>query len=280
MQLIKNLMRHNKFSVLISIYQKESPQFLNLCLESIHQQSLQPDEIVIVEDGSLTEGLYEILKLWKKVFGDALKTIPLTKNSGLGKALKVGVIGCKHEFIARMDADDICFQDRFHKQINFLTNHPEIDIISSWIDEFISDPSEIIAIRKVPEHNEDIVSFHKKRNALNHMAVVFKKSKIIAAGNYTHMPYFEDYFLWSRMMKMGVKFYNIQESLVFARIGIDMIGRRHGLSYIEAEFNNCVALRKIDFINNFEMIKMLALRLPLRIIPKSILKWLYKNFIH
>lgn len=280
MVLIQKKMISSKFSVLISIYQKESPQFLNSCLESIHQQSLYPNEIIVVEDGPLTNELHKILKLWRRVFGEIFKTIPLSKNYGLGKALALGISACQYELIARMDADDICFQDRFQKQISYISEHPEVDVISSWIDEFITDPSELIAIRKVPEYNQDIISFHKKRNALNHMAVVFKKSKVIEAGSYTHMPYFEDYFLWSKMMRMGMKFHNIQESLVFARIGADMIGRRHGLSYIRAEFNNYVALRNIDFINNFEMIKMLIIRLPLRLLPKSILKWLYKSFIH
>jgi len=257
MVLIQKKMISSKFSVLISIYQKESPQFLNSCLESIHQQSLYPNEIIVVSETYLESKchLHPFL-------------------------LSIGISACQYELIARMDADDICFQDRFQKQISYISEHPEVDVISSWIDEFITDPSELIAIRKVPEYNQDIISFHKKRNALNHMAVVFKKSKVIEAGSYTHMPYFEDYFLWSKMMRMGMKFHNIQESLVFARIGADMIGRRHGLSYIRAEFNNYVALRNIDFINNFEMIKMLIIRLPLRLLPKSILKWLYKSFIH
>jgi glycosyltransferase involved in cell wall biosynthesis len=273
-------MINRKFSVLLSVYQKESPQFLNSCLESIHNQSLSPNEIVIVEDGPLTEDLHAILQQWKNVFGKSLKTISLDKNLGLGKALAHGVKACQHEIIVRMDADDLCFQDRFRKQISFLIANPDVDVVSSWIDEFIADTSEIFATRRVPETNADILKFHRKRNALNHMAVVFKRSKVIAAGSYTHMPYFEDYFLWSKMMKMKMKFYNIQESLVYARIGTDMIGRRHGLSYIQAEFNHYVALKRIGFINSFEMIKMLAIRLPLRLIPKNILKWLYAKFIH
>ena len=121
-----------KFSVLMSIYSKEKPEHLNLCLESIEKQTLSPDEIVLVEDGPLTKELYQMIKTWKEKM-PILKTVALNLNSGLATALNYGLRKCKNNIIARMDTDDICTPERFQKQIEYLRKNPDIDIIMSDI---------------------------------------------------------------------------------------------------------------------------------------------------
>ena len=106
-----------KFSVLMSIYYKEKPAYFELSLESVLDQTLLPDEVVIIEDGPLTEKLYEIINNYKIKHPDIIKTHKISKNMGLGNALREGIKKCKHDIIMRMDTDDICENDRFEKQI-------------------------------------------------------------------------------------------------------------------------------------------------------------------
>jgi glycosyltransferase involved in cell wall biosynthesis len=103
-------------SVLMSVYYKENPEYLQQALESIWDaQTLKPDEIVLVEDGPLTTELYSILTNWKNKLDKILKRVPLEKNEGLTKALNMGIEHCSGEFIARMDSDDISCPNRFEE---------------------------------------------------------------------------------------------------------------------------------------------------------------------
>ena len=147
---------NHKFSVLISIYYKEKPQFLIQCLNSLLQQTLPADEWVIVEDGPLTQELYKVLDLYEKQYPKLVKRVKLHSHVGLGAALAEGIRRCSYELIARMDADDVSCKDRFERQIEFFLNDPELDICGSWIEEFEKDIENIVSRRKVPVKETDI----------------------------------------------------------------------------------------------------------------------------
>ena len=116
-----------KFSVLISIYHKEKPEYFDRCLQSIwDEQSLRPDEIILVQDGPLNNELYLSIDKWRNKLGKKLTIVSLEKNVGLGDALNIGLDRCTCDIVARMDTDDISTPDRFEKQIGFLKEHPEM----------------------------------------------------------------------------------------------------------------------------------------------------------
>src|SRR5690606_20686755 len=117
-----------KFSVLISVYIREKPEYLNAAFESLLKQTLKPDEIVLVKDGLLTEELNKIIDEFEAQF-QSFVIIENKTNLGLSESLNRGLIACTNEYVARMDTDDICREDRFEKQIGFLTQHREIDIV-------------------------------------------------------------------------------------------------------------------------------------------------------
>ena len=83
----------------------------------------------------------------------------------------------------------------------------------------------------LPQSHEEIVSYAKKRNPMNHMAVMLKKSAVLQAGNYQSAEGLEDYDLWSRMLQLGFRAGNLKETLVWARIGNGMEQRRGGVKY-------------------------------------------------
>jgi glycosyltransferase involved in cell wall biosynthesis len=266
-----------KFSVLISIYHKEKAEYFNRAMLSIwDEQTIKPNEIILVQDGKLTDELYNIIKIWKDKLGDIFKTILLKENVGLGDALNIGLDKCNYELVARMDTDDISMPERFEKQLQIFKDS-NIDICSSWVSEFDNDENQIISYRKLPEIHKDIVSYMKKRNAINHPAVMYKKSAVLKAGGYKHMMWFEDYYLWCRMVLSNAEFYNIQEPLVNMRAGYGQLERRSGIKYAISEITFQKELLNIGFINNVEFIKNTTLRFIARIVPKSIVKQIYKK---
>ena len=263
------------FSVLMSIYKKEEPKYFNRAMQSIwDEQTVKPDEIVLVQDGPLTDGLYKAIDEWKAKIGEVFKTVPLEKNVGLGDALNAGIKHCSYELIARMDTDDISISNRFEKQLKAFENN-DIDICSSWVSEFDSDENEIISYRKLPEKYNEIIVYSKMRNPINHPAVMYKKSIVEKAGGYKHMLWMEDYYLWARMLLSGAKFYNIQEPLVNMRAGYGQLERRGGFKYAIEEFKFLNKLKKIGYLTTIEYLKNILIKVPIRLLPKELLKSVY-----
>jgi glycosyltransferase involved in cell wall biosynthesis len=264
-----------KFSVLISVYQKENPDFLRVALESIwFRQSLQPSEIVLVCDGPLNKELDQVIDIFS--LSAPLKVCTLEKNSGLGIALSKGLNICSNEIVARMDSDDISVPDRFEKQLKFMTDHPEIDILGANIAEFKESSDNVCSYRRLPSKFNEIIHFAKKRNPLNHMTVVFRKTAVINAGNYQPFYGYEDYYLWIRMLQNGSIIGNIPENLVFARIGNKMHSRRHGFKLFKQELKLLKELLRINFLTNSDYYKNLFFRAFPRLFPIWGIKMVYK----
>jgi glycosyltransferase involved in cell wall biosynthesis len=265
------------FSVLMSVYSKEDDRFLDLALESLFDQTLPAQEVVLVEDGSLTEELYSVIEKWKDKL--PLKTVKLEHNVGLGKALNIGLNECSNNIVARMDTDDIAKDDRFEKQINFFKDNPDADILGASILEFDKDITEVSSERQMPITHDEILKFAKYRNPFNHMTVMYKKDKVLAAGSYLDCPYFEDYFLWLRMLKNGAKTANLRECLVYARIGNDMLGRRHGWGYFKHEISFWYKTYTIGYNSLLSASLVLFMRAPIRLLPMPIYKLIYNKIL-
>lgn len=266
------------FSVLMSVYAKEAPNLLFDSLNSVLDQSVAPSEIVLVEDGPLTEELNLLIDTFKEKC-KTLKLIKIPKNRGLGLALNEGLKHCKYELVARMDTDDISKPDRFEKQLGFMRDHPDIDACSSWIDEFIETPDNVVSIKKLPASNDEISRYIKLRSPLNHPAVMFRKSAVEKAGGYMHFPLFEDWYLWARMFKCGSRFANIQESLLFFRTSNDMFKRRGGIKYTINSIRFQHELYKLGVINIYQAVKSSVIRGFVYMMPNAMRTLFYKKFL-
>ena len=216
------------YSVLMSLYYKEQPDYLEQAISSILNQTIPPSEIVLVCDGPLTEELDSIVNKYQA--NPIFKIIKLERNTGLGNALNVGLLECSNEYVLRMDTDDISIPYRAEKEIAALDSGN--DIVGSDVCEFTGDPKNILGYRKVPTSHKEIVKFAKKRNPFNHPSVAFKKDKIISVGNYSpETRYMQDYYLWIRCIQNDCLCANIPESLVLMRSGVGMRARRKGKEY-------------------------------------------------
>ncbi len=264
-----------KFSVLISVYYKETPEFFEQALYSVFNQTQQPTEVVIVKDGVLTPALDEVLDFFYKKYPAQIKIVALSENGGLGNALNKGLDECSYELVARMDSDDICVPDRFEKLLKAVELHPEAHVIGSWIDEFIGSQDNVVSVRKLPENHKEIVEYSKYRSPLNHVSVMFKKSEVLKSGSYQDFPLMEDYYLWIRMLSNGAIFYNLQESLVLVRNSNDMYNRRGGLKYAKTEVRFFNYMYKIHYIGLFLLITNICIRFTMRAIPNQLRKQIY-----
>jgi len=263
------------FSVLISVYQKEKAEFFRLALDSIwEQQTLRPSEIVLVCDGPLTPELNKVIDQFS--LKAPLKVLRFEKNRGLGGALAEGLQFCSHELVARMDSDDISVSDRFEKQVKFMMEHPEISICGTDIAEFAETKDKVCSYRRLPSNPNEILNFARRRNPLNHMTVIFRKSEVMGAGNYRDFHGYEDYYLWIRMLKNGASIGNIPENLVYARIGNNMHSRRRGLRLFNQELKLLRELVRIEFLSSGDYYKNLLFRAFPRLFPVWGIKLVYR----
>lgn len=225
--------KKNKYSVLMSVYKNDDPYFLHEALKSIYDdQTVKPDEIVVVFDGPLNTELENVLHKFRENKEAFVKYIPQDKNQGLGTALKIGTSFCTGDYIFRMDSDDISNPSRFEKQICYIEKHPEIDVLGSNIAEFIVAPTENMRVKKCPQNHNDIVRMSRHRNPMNHMTVCIKKSALIEAGGYRPLLFVEDYYLWLNMLASGCIFSNLNDVLVYVRVGNGFESRRGAIEQI------------------------------------------------
>lgn len=267
-----------KFSVLMSVYKKEKPEYLIESLNSILKQTMQPDEIIIVKDGPLNKVLDDILESFVEQ-NHIVKLFPLEKNKGLGVALKEGILACNNELIARMDTDDIAKPNRFEKQLDYMKVHPETALLGTCIEEFSVDNNNPDSKTILPLYHEDIVNFAKSRNPFRHMTVMFKKSAVLASGNYRHFLWFEDYDLWVRIIAKGFKTANLPDFLVSVRAGKDMFARRGGWQYLKQDLKFQGFLKGAGFISYRRYILNVLIRSGVRLVPNKIRTLFYKMLL-
>ncbi|WP_304708934.1 glycosyltransferase [uncultured Rikenella sp.] len=266
------------YSILISVYHREQPEFLETALSSVFDQTVLPDEVVLVKDGPLTPGLDAVISRYAALHPE-LHVITLPENVGLGAALNEGLKHCSYDLVARMDSDDICVNDRFERQLNIFSQHPECDIVGGWIDEFSNDPHCPEAVRQLPETHEEIGRFFRIRSPVNHVTVMFRRSAVLAAGGYQPFYLLEDYWLWGRMLHNGARFYNIPAILVHVRGGNAMAARRGGWKYAVSEVKLQRAFLRLGLIGYGTFCTNVIMRFTVRIMPNRLRTFVYQKLL-
>lgn len=264
------------YSVLMSVYGKENSVWFKKAAESMLNQTAPPDEFVLICDGPLTEELETAVEELDRSYPGMFQILRLKENVGLGEALRQGILLCRNELVARMDSDDIACPDRCRQQLELFQKIPELAFSSGTIAEFF-DERELeypetteLRLRMLPQSHEEIVSYAKKRNPMNHMAVMLKKSAVLQAGNYQSAEGLEDYDLWSRMLQLGFRAGNLKEILVWARIGNGMEQRRGGVKYAGRMARFQTSLLKRGFLSLPQYIVNCCIRIPVSLLPGRI----------
>lgn len=270
---------YKEYSVLMSVYHKERPEYLKQAIESIQVQSLSTNDFVLVCDGPLNDELDAVIQTKQLEMGENLNVVRLAKNGGLGNALNEGIKHCKNELVARMDSDDIAYPDRCEKQIAVFNTHSEVSICSGIVEEFTTDPNTVDTRRVPPETNAEIIEFAKKRNPFNHPCVMYKKSAVKAVGSYQDFYLLEGYYLWLRMLMAGYQGYNIQEPLLYMRAGSDMYLRRAGWKYAKTQAKLFKFMKQQGFIGNGQYIKSCVIRSGSALAPNWLRKFMFEKVL-
>ena len=266
------------FSVLMSIYKNETIDNFITAMDSVLNQTLMPDEIILMRDGPVSEKMQNVIDDYVKKHA-IITYCPLDENKGLGEALRRGVRKARNDIIARMDTDDFALPNRFELQIEYAKAHPDVSVWGGQIEEFIGDISNIVGKREVPTEHEDICRFMKKRNSFNHMTVMFRRQDVLDAGNYKELFLVEDYYLWCRMLVKGYRFGNLPEVVVYARTSEDMYQRRGGYKY----FKSWKAIEQFKLENGItnlsEYTQTLAMRFAVQVLmPNRVRGFVLKKF--
>lgn len=269
-------MEKTKVSVLMSIYIKENPEFFRESLKSILKQTYPSDEVVLVRDGPLTDELEKVIEEYKEKLN--IKIVALKKNLGLGLALREGILHCSNEIIIRMDTDDIMHSQKIKNQVEIFNRNNEIILVGTNGIDFNKNKEDILSNRILPEKNEEILKFSKRRCPFIHAGIGFKKSYVLKAGNYQNCLWFEDYDLFLRMLKLG-KGYNIQKNLLYIRSNQEVYKRRGGFLYIKREIKALTKFYKDGNMNLYYYFTNIIIRFGVRICGNNLRMLVYKKLL-
>lgn len=273
----KNL-SHLKYSVLMSVYIKDNPEYLRLSIESMLNQTAAPEQFVLVVDGPVSKELKKIIDYYGAQ--EELFTIcKLEKNSGLGNALNVGLQHCRNELVARMDADDISLPTRCEKELECFKKDAELDICGCNIDEFYNSPDKVKTSRVVPSDYAEIQKFMRRRQAFNHPTVIYKKEKVIEAGGYETLKRKEDFDLFSRMLVSGCRMKNIDESLYLYRANEANYKRRKTWSNLRSAMYVYWRHMKRKGCSMLDFIIICCAEVFFFVVPYPVMRWLSDSYL-
>lgn len=266
------------FSVCMSVYKNDKPADFLVAVRSIYNQTVSPNDIVLVVDGPVGEELKETIAILQGEIG-VLNVIWLPTNQGHATARQTALMAAKNELVAVMDADDISVPNRFEKQLKAFEEHPEVSVVGGLINEFIGTPENVVGTRIVPEQDAEIKAYLKSRCPMNLVTVMMRKSHLQAVGGYIDWYCEEDYYLWIRLALAGYKFYNIQENLVDVRVGEEMYQRRGGWRYFKSEASLQRYMWKHDVIGLGRYLYNVAIRFAVQVaMPNSVRGWVFRMF--
>ena len=265
-----------QYSVLMGIYKKTNPEYLKKSIESMLAQTVVTNDFVIVADGGLSEDLEELLKHYIDTYANVFNIVRLENNSGLGIALKTGVLACKNRLVARMDDDDISYPTRCETQLKEFESDANLDLVGGYIDEFSGDENVITAQRKVPLSGAEMLSYSRKRSPVNHVTVMFDKNSVIRCNNYSEYRLCQDVELWARMLHGNCKLKNIPVSLVKVRFDEKACLRRKNKLNIRIMGEIWHNFYKAGYCSWVDYIKVKYTQIIVGLLPVWMIKLLYR----
>lgn len=267
-----------KYSVLAAVYYKENPEYLKTAIDSVINQTVKPSEIVIVEDGGLTQGLYEVLDEYEGKY-DFIKRVRLKNNCGLGVALNEGLKACTYDLVARMDTDDVSLPTRCEKQLKEFENDQTLCAVSAYIDEFEGSPENITSTRYVPLTLEEMYEYGKRRSPFNHPVVMYKKSAVLSVGGYPDLKRCQDFELFGKILFKGLNCKNIGESLLLFRLPEDSVAKKKRKKSAKSAVKVVKKFHQWGYASLWDYIVVKFVYAVVGLIPIKLRKKFFKKFL-
>lgn len=266
-----------RISVLMSLYEKEKPEYFERSLKSIWEDQVRkPDEIVLVEDGPVPQELEDVVTRWQtKVL--SFKVVRLEKNQGLPVALNEGAKHCNCDYVARMDTDDISLPERFLWQEEYLLKHPEIAVLGGGVIEF-SDEEGDMKPRMMPQSTKEIKDAIVKTCPFIHPTVCIKKELFEKGIEYNPKSRkFQDLEYWFKILAAGYEMANMNKIVLRFRKDPFMYQKRNNAAKMELGimFRGIYSLYGVTTWKYFYPI----IHYLYRLLPPKVCLFIYKNFI-
>lgn len=268
------------YSVLMSVYRNDTLAQLTLAVNDIKLQTVGFEEFVIIVDGPVDLQVEEFLR---GDLGKGFRVIWLTENLGLGRALNIGLNVIKSEFILRMDADDRCSCNRAESLLVEIKNNKNsnVAVVGSNIVEFETNINNIVGKiiyrTKTTGHYDTPINYW--RDFVGHASVMMRTDALSLIGGYKHCLYFEDTYLFLRLLNKGYSLLSLNKDLYYARVERDFYNRRSGFSYLKSEFAAFCLFRDRRLITKKSFIINLFIRPIIRLMPKRLVGAFYRNFL-
>jgi glycosyltransferase involved in cell wall biosynthesis len=265
------------FTLLLPVYAGDRPDYLRRAYRSaVDDQTLQPDQVVIVRDGPVGDALAECLDEIQASSLVPVTFVGLADNGGLGPALDEGLAASWFDVIARMDADDVAMPNRFEVELPLMG---DADIVGSGLLEFAEDTDDIVGQRVPPIDPGHIKRYARMHDPFNHPTVVYRRQAVLAAGGYGNLPLMEDYALFARMLHRGARAINVAEPLVFYRVGSQAFKRRGGTRLLRSELQLQREFRRDGFTSRVQFLRNVVVRGGYRLVPWWLRRALYRPVV-
>lgn len=263
-------------AVLMSVYIKEKPEYLDMAMKSIWiDQTLKPAQVIIIQDGDLTPELLQVLEKWRWIIPEGCFVYHKNdKNLGLTKSMNIGIRYVKEKYIARIDSDDICLPEKFEKQYEYLESHPEISILGTQVQE-IDAEGVYTKLRYYPQTNKEIIRYIPRATPLQHSNVMMRTQMFRDGISYNEKYRMtQDLALWFDALCAGYKIANLPEVLFLFRISNDTMGRRNRTKAYNEFQIYMNGIWRLYGLFTWRYVYPI-LRLCFRLMPKTFIKFIY-----
>ena len=268
---------HGDLSVLLPVHAGVEAPHLQAALASIAAQTLRAREILVVEDGPLTEAQHEVLDAFGAAHQELVR-IALPVNGGAGVANQAGLEAASGAWIAKADADDILVPDRFERQVEVLRS-TGADLCGAAMWEFDDDPDHPVRLRVNPSGHDAIARRMRFNNPINHPTVVYRRALAVEVGGYPPMRFMQDYDLFARLLVGGARMVNLEDPLVRFRAGDTMRKRRSARGYLRLELELQRRLHSYGLVGPVTMMRNLGVRWTFRLLPQRLIRAAYARIL-
>ena len=231
----------DRVAVCMLVYVGDFLPNVRLALESLYSQSYKAVDIYIQEDGNIQKDVHSFLS--KELSHDRIKHLgEREENKGIAHSrndLTSLVFSLGYEYIAIMDADDICMPERLERQVRFMKNNDNIDVCGTYIEEF-GDGIEYKKVVTYPLRHKDMLSRFQSRVPIANVTSMFRNSFFNKAGLYpvdNHVNN-EDTLMWMKGFMSECKFANIDYIGVKVRVSRSFFNRRNGKEKVWSDLKN------------------------------------------
>lgn len=263
----------HQFTVCMVVTRNDAAEHFNIALLSLVCQSMKPSEVLIVDNGGLTDRHYEIIASIDDEL--SIRLVRIANLSPVGQARNIALHAARYKVIAVADPDDVNEPDRFMKLVPELND--SVRMVGSWVREFSHEKSDRQIERRVPCDFVDIIRYSRFRSPVNNPTICYFKNDALSVGGYnTSLHFGEDYDLVTRFIRGGKIIRNIPIVMVNFRIGDTkkLYKKRGGLFLLKQEINLHRRFLKNRYISLLDFFMIVTIKILVRLLPC----WLFNVF--